>query len=71
MVRLGVRGYLQGHAIDDELHGEVLAVGRDAVPDGRASGVVLAELVDQVPHDCDAVSMMLPKSLAELRILPS
>lgn len=47
-----VLGNLQGHSVDDELHGEVLSVGGHAVPDGRASGVVLAELVDQVPHDC-------------------
>ena len=71
MVKLGVCGYLQGHSVDDELHGEVLSVGGDAVPDGRASGVVLAELVDQVPHDWDAVSRMLPEFLTELWILPS
>lgn len=67
----GVCGYLQGHAVDDELHCEVLSVGGDAVPDGRASSVVLAELVDQVPHDWDAVSRMLPEFLTELWILPS
>jgi len=71
MVRLGVCGNLQGHAIDDELHGEVLSVGGDAVPDGRAGSVVLAELVDQVPQDCDSVSiMMLPKFLRSCESYP-
>jgi hypothetical protein len=71
MVKLGVCGYLQGHSVDDELHGEVLSVGGDAVPDGRASGVVLAELVDQVPQDCDFVSMRLPNLSRRCKNLPS
>ena len=55
MDRVGslVLGDLQGHSVDDELHGEVLSIGGHAVPDGWAGGVVLAELVDQVPQDCD------------------
>jgi hypothetical protein len=68
---LGVCGYLQGHAVDDELHGEVLSIGGDAVANGRASSVVLAELVDQVPHDCDCVSMPLLVFMWSCEILPS
>lgn len=66
-----VLGDLQGHSVDDELHGEVLSVGGHAVPDGRASGVVLAELVDQVPHDCDVVSMVLLDLRWKCEALPS
>jgi hypothetical protein len=43
---------LQCHALDDELHREVLSVGCNAALESRASSVILAELVDQVPHDC-------------------
>lgn len=71
IVKLGFGGYLQGHAIDDELHGEVLSVGGHAVADGRASSVVLAELVDQVPHDCDYVSMSFLALMWSCEILPS
>jgi len=41
----------QSHSIDDKLHGQVLAVGRHTSgAEGWASSVVLAVLVDQVPH---------------------
>jgi len=71
--KLGVCcGYLQGHAVDDELHGEVLSVGGHAVPDGRTGGVVLAELVDQIPQDCGLnVSEVLLGFNWSCEILPS
>lgn len=72
VAKFGVCGYLQSHAIDDELHGEVLSVGRDTVPDGRTSSVVLAELVDQVPQDCSScVSEVLLDFIRSGKILPS
>lgn len=49
--RIDIDGNLQCHAVDDELHCQVLAVSSDAVPEGRAGSIVLAELVDQVPQD--------------------
>jgi hypothetical protein len=51
IVKWRICGCLQGHGIDNELHCQVLAIGRDAVLEGRAGSIVLAELVDQVPHD--------------------
>jgi hypothetical protein len=50
---------LQCHAFDDELHREVLSVGCNAALESRASSVILAELVDQVPHDCVVVLVHL------------
>lgn len=49
--RGGERGYLQRHAVDNELHSEVLSVGGHAVLECRLGGVVLAVLVDEVPQD--------------------
>lgn len=43
---------LEGHAVKPELHGEVLAVGGDALGvEGREVSVVFAVLVDEVPED--------------------
>jgi hypothetical protein len=50
---------LQSHAFNDELHREVLSISRNAALESRASSVVLAELVDQVPHDCVIVLVYL------------
>jgi hypothetical protein len=50
---------LQGHAFNNELHREVLSISRNAALESRASSVVLAELVDQVPHDCVVVLVHL------------
>lgn len=42
---------LQGHAVNDELHGEVFAVSWDAVAEGWLGSIILAVFVDQVPED--------------------
>lgn len=43
---------LESHAVEPELHGKVLAVGRDALGvEGREVSVVLSVLVDEVPED--------------------
>jgi hypothetical protein len=50
---------LQSHAFNDELHREVFPVSCNAALESRASSVVLAELVDEVPHDCKIVLVHL------------
>lgn len=60
MIVLCVLEDLQSHALDDKLHREVLSVSCNAAPESRASSVVLAEFVDQVPQDCDSVSIHFP-----------
>jgi hypothetical protein len=41
---------LQSHAINDELHGKVLAIGWHTIVQRRLRGIVLSVLVNQVPH---------------------
>lgn len=47
----GADSHLQSHSIHHKLHGEELAVSSHAVSESRLGSVVLAELVDKVPHD--------------------
>lgn len=49
--KVGVAG-LEGHGVEDDLEGQVLSVGRNAVGVELGLGaVILAVLVDEVPHD--------------------
>lgn len=45
-----MKGDLQSHAVQHELHREVLSISGDTVAQRRARGVILAVLVDEVPE---------------------